>query len=114
MLMGRNAQSRLTPILSQMSRKHSSQSPSGRSLSRRLRIESLEERQLLATVTVGNNLDVVNGDTSTINALINSDGGDGISIREAIEATNNTPGPDDINFDFGHDGPETILLTAGE
>ena len=85
-----------------------------RSRSRKLRIEHLEERRLLATVTVSNNLDIVNGDTTTIVALMNNDGGDGISIREAIEATNNSPGADEINFDFGHDGPETILLTAGE
>ena len=97
-----------------MSRRNSSQLPACRSRSRKLRIEHLEERRLLATVTVSNNLDMVNGDTATIDALINNDGGDGISIREAIEATNNSPGADELNFDFGHDGPETILLTTGE
>src|SRR5262245_36854873 len=97
-----------------MSRKRSSQLPVCRFRSRKLRIEHLEERRLLATVTVTNNLDVVNGDTATIAALVNNDGGDGISIREAIEATNNSPGADEINFDFGHDGPETILLASGE
>ena len=97
-----------------MSRKNNLQLPACRCRSRKLRIEHLEERRLLATVTVTNNLDIVNGDTATIDALVNDDGGDGISIREAIEATNNSPGADDINFDFGHDGPETILLTDGE
>ncbi|HEY3393411.1 MAG TPA: choice-of-anchor Q domain-containing protein [Lacipirellulaceae bacterium] len=36
------------------------------------------------------------------------------SLREAIFATNLVAGPDTINFDFGHDGPATILLTQGE
>ena len=97
-----------------MSPRNSSQLPACGSRSRKLRIEPLEERRLLATVTVTSNLDIVNGDIATIDALMNDDGGDGISIREAIEATNNTPGADEINFDFGHDGPETILLTTGE
>ena len=83
-------------------------------LPRKLRLEPLEPRHLLATVTVGTNLDVVNGDTSSIMALEMNDGGDGISLREAILATNNTEGADEIVFDFGHDGPEVILLTEGE
>jgi hypothetical protein len=36
------------------------------------------------------------------------------SLREAIAATNAMPGPDEIVFDFGQDGPATILLTNGE
>ncbi len=36
------------------------------------------------------------------------------SLREAIFATNTVPGADEINFDFGFDGPATILLTQGE
>lgn len=82
--------------------------------SRKLAIEPLEDRRLLATVTVGNALDVTNGDTSSIAALEADNGGDGISLREAILAANNTAGADKITFDFGHDGPETILLTMGE
>ncbi len=57
---------------------------------------------MLAVVTVTTNLDLVN---------IN----DGVtSLREAIFVTNTVPGADEIVFDFGHDGPETILLTQGE
>jgi hypothetical protein len=53
---------------------------------------------LLAPITVSNFTDIVNGNTSSITNLINSDGGDGISLREAIMAANNTPGADIINF----------------
>ena len=38
-------------------------------------------------------------DTSSVANLIANDGGDGISLREAIEATNNTTGDDTITFD---------------
>ncbi len=61
--------------------------------------EALEARQLLTTVSVGNVLDVENGDTSSIAALMADDGGDGISLREAITAANNTSGADVITFD---------------
>lgn len=72
------------------------------SYSRRLRLEPLEERRVLAALTVTTNLDVV-------------DLADGeLSLREAIFAANTVAGPDTINFDFGNDGPETIVLTQGE
>ena len=54
--------------------------------SRRHRMESLEDRSLLAGVVVGNNSDLVNGNTTSITALISNNGGDGISLREAILA----------------------------
>jgi hypothetical protein len=63
---------------------------------------------------VTNNVDTIDGDTTSIAALLAMPGLDGISIREAIVAANNTPGADEITFDFGHDGPEVILLTLGE
>jgi len=51
-------------------------------------------------VTVGNVLDLVNApDVTSISALIADDGGDGISLREAITAANNTAGADTITFD---------------
>ncbi len=54
---------------------------------------------ILATVTVTNLLDNINGDTSSVANLIASNGGDGISLREAITATNNgISGADTINF----------------
>lgn len=65
-------------------------------------MEPLEDRRLLAVVTVGNALDSVNGDVSSIKSLFANDGGDGISFREAIAAANNTVGPNEIQFDEAH------------
>ena len=78
---------------------------------------ALEPRQMLATVLVGNSLDVTNGNTSSITALVADDGGDGISLREAITAANNTSGDDLISFDgsvFTGGGSNLIRLTQGE
>ena len=72
--------------------------------SRRLRIEPLEDRRLLAVVTV-NTLD----DTVDFN--------DGVtSLREAIFATNHGGGADTIEFAAAltSGGPATIMLTQGE
>jgi hypothetical protein len=52
----------------------------------------------LANVTVSNMNDVVNGNTASIAALVASDGGDGISLREAILAANADSAADVINF----------------
>ena len=68
---------------------------------RPLQVESLEDRLMLSTVSVTNSLDVVNGDTSSISALVATSGNDGISLREAITAANNTTGSDIITFDAG-------------
>ncbi|QEG34847.1 choice-of-anchor Q domain-containing protein [Bythopirellula goksoeyrii] len=69
---------------------------------RSLHCEQLEDRRLLALLTVTTDQDVV-------------DFNDGVtSLREAIFAVNTVPGADEIQFDFGHDGPATILLTQGE
>ncbi|MCA9102443.1 MAG: hypothetical protein KDA63_14880, partial [Planctomycetales bacterium] len=76
----------------------------------RLGTEPLEDRRMLAAVTVSNNLDVVNGDVSSIADLIADDGGDGIALREAIEAANNTLGADVIDFDVALAGG-TIALS---
>ena len=68
---------------------------------RRLRIEPLENRRMLAVAMVDTELDVV-------------DLADGVtSLREAIFATNILAGPDTIEFDPSLDG-KTILLTLGE
>ena len=84
--------------------------------SRRLRIEPLEDRWLLANVTVGNTNDVVDGSTASIAALIATPGADGISLREAILAANADAAADTI--DFGPSVTGTIQLTnvghAGE
>ena len=46
--------------------------------------------------------DVLDGDTSSISALVSNKGADGfISLREAIIASNNTVGTDTINFNIG-------------
>ena len=80
-----------------------------RGYSRRLTLEPLEDRWLLAAVTVSNNSDVVNGDTSNIANLIATPGGDGISLREAIRAANADAAADVITFNAALDG-QTILL----
>ena len=69
------------------------------------------------SITVTNATDVTNADTSSIAALIANDGGDGISLREAVVATNNTPGDDTITFDsgvFSGGANSLIRLTQGE
>src|SRR5262245_2530936 len=56
---------------------------------------------ILTDVTVTNNNDNANGNTSSIANLIASPGADGISLREAIIAANNTSGADRILFSIG-------------
>ena len=52
-----------------------------------------------AAVSVTTTLDVIDGDTSSIDNLIANPGPDGfISLREAIIAANNTSGSDIISF----------------
>ena len=67
---------------------------------------------LLASVAVTTTNDAVNGDTSSIANLIASPGADGISLREAILAANNTAGLDDITLGSGLYG--LTLTGAGE
>ena len=79
--------------------------------------EALEDRRLLATLTDNSSLDLVDGDTSSVAALINSPGADGISLREAIVASNNTDGADTVTFDsnvFTGGADSLIRLTNGE
>ena len=83
-----------------------------------LNFETLEPRRLLATIAVSNATDVFNAfNTSSIGALLANDGGDGISLREAITAANNTFGEDTITFDgsvFTGGSNNLIRLTQGE
>ncbi len=100
------------------SRRSGKVSKHSRTRSRKLRhkrsllFEPLEDRRLLATVTVNTTSDVNDGDTSTITALMNMPGADDlISLREAIIAANmtvNAGGPDEIHFDIPDAGPHTI------
>jgi len=72
---------------------------------------------MLAAVTVSNATDVSNANTSSVSALIANDGGDGISLREAITAANNTAGIDTVSFDggvFSGGANSVIRLTQGE
>jgi CSLREA domain-containing protein len=74
----------------------------------RLFLEPLEARWLPSVITVNTTGDDADGNTSSIAALIASPGADGtISLREAIMAANNTPGPNTINFSIGS-GVQTI------
>lgn len=52
-----------------------------------------------ADLVVTNASDIVNGDTSRLTALIANPGPDGISLREAILAVNNSHVPASIDFD---------------
>lgn len=76
--------------------------------------ESLESRHLLAAdVLVDTDLDTADGGvTTSIAALIATPGSDGISLREAIVAANNTPGANEIGFDATQMGGSTILMTV--
>ena len=79
---------------------------------RRLFIEGLEARQLLAAIQVDTTVDALNGDTSSITNLIATPGADGISLREAITAANNTGGADMITFAASTDGNPFTLTIA--
>lgn len=68
--------------------------------------------QLLATLSVDTTNDILDGDTSSVSALLSNKGSDGlISLREAIIASNNTPGADDI---FLSSGTYTLAIGSGD
>ena len=83
---------------------------------RRLRLETLEDRRLLATVTVTSNADLVDGNVTSIPALLAFPGpvDPGISLREAIVAANNTLGADNILFAPGLSGATHTLSSIGQ
>jgi len=60
-------------------------------------------------IVVTTNSDVSNGDTSSVSALKTNPGSDGISLREAMEATNNDPGLHAIRFDPALAGSSVVL-----
>jgi len=102
--------------------RNSSLSRSGRSTAhwsqrsaarRRLRFETLEDRRLLSGNTVNNLLDVVNGDVSSVSTLHNDDGGDGVSLREAISAALNESSALVVMFDpVLFSTPQTIAIDS--
>lgn len=60
------------------------------------RSEDIEGRLITVTSSDGGG---TNGDVSTVDALESNPGPDGVSLREAIEATNNDPGTYTVRFD---------------
>ncbi len=64
-------------------------------------------------VLVSTLADEVNGDISNVHALVASPGGNGISLREAILATNNTSGPHTIQFDESLRGGSIKIGSTG-
>ena len=69
---------------------------------RSLQCERLEDRRLLAVLTVDTESDAI-------------DFNDGhMSLREAVFVANTIEGSDEIRFDFGHDDPVAISLVHGE
>lgn len=65
-----------------------------------------------ATIVVTSANDTINGDISHPSALAASPGPDGTSLREAIQAANNAPGPHTISLSQALAG-QTIVLTSG-
>lgn len=69
---------------------------------RSLRCEPLEDRRMLAVITVNSNTDVVDlSDNLT-------------TLREAVFAANLVDGPDEIVFSLPGSDPQTIVLTEGQ
>jgi hypothetical protein len=69
-------------------------------------------RHVIATLTVTNSSDVVDGDTSSVAALLGNSGADGISLREALLAANASAGGDVIEFAIAGSGVQTIHLQS--
>jgi len=67
--------------------------------------------QTQTDISVTSTTDVVNGDVSSISALIANPGPDGISLREAVLAVNNAVGPHTITFAAALAG-QTINITS--
>jgi uncharacterized protein (TIGR03437 family) len=63
-------------------------------------------------ITVANATMAINGDTSSVAALVANPGPDGISLQEAVIATNNDPGTWNIQFAPALKG-STIVLDPG-
>jgi len=89
----------------------------GNHRSRRLRMEKLEDRRVLAAVTVSTIADVIDWDQiGGINELINNPGDDNkISLREAIQAANFDDLADTIDFSTNPlDGLNGSTITLNE
>ena len=78
-------------------------------------VQTIEVFVASPTITVTNASDEINGNVSSIIDLLANPGGDGISLREAITAANNTAnngGPDVIEFNIPGASKQTISLTS--
>lgn len=80
--------------------------------------ESSTQAAAPAAITVTNNTNIVDADTSSLEALRSNPGPDGISLREAIEVSNNDPGSYAIAFSAALSGTTITLgdlppLTGG-
>ena len=64
-------------------------------------------------INVNSTSDEVNGDAQNVQSLLANPGPDGISLREAITATNNDPGTYTIRFDPALNGT-TIDISSGD
>jgi hypothetical protein len=74
-------------------------------------------------ITVTTASDAENGDVSSVDGIFINPGADGISLREAIAASNNTPGPETIEFapelkgsviQVGSSSQKAMDLTGGQ
>jgi hypothetical protein len=74
-------------------------------------VASSAARPATVSIVVNTSSDATNGDVATVAALVANPGPDGISVREAIEATNNDPGSYTIRFAAGLHG-KTIALAS--
>ena len=81
-----------------------------------LSFEALEDRRMLAAVTVSTAADLVDGNTASIASLIANPGVDGaVSLREALAAADNSSTTDTITFDanvFNGDSDDVIRLQS--
>src|ERR1039457_5549049 len=62
-------------------------------------------------ITVTNATMAINGDTSSVKALVANPGPDGISLQEALAATNNDPGTWNIQFAPALEGSTIVVDT---
>jgi hypothetical protein len=74
-------------------------------------VPSMSKAADVVTIAVTSSQDVANGDTSSVSALMANPGPDGISLREAIVATNNSPGTYVIDFAPSLGGATIWLLS---
>lgn len=78
------------------------------------RLISSNEAKTSISITVTNTSDIVNGNTLNIDTLFSNPGPDGISFREAINASNGTSGLKTIGFHPSLTGDSITIIPVGE